>query len=442
MALRLWIPLLLFALFTLGSAETANDNQLLNQIKEDVQFADHLTSTMKPLDFMKFLRTAAPKALSFISATLKFVNLIFSFLGNNESQVLLAIKQVYNEMNRRFDVIDNELLDIKRQLNWTRVSNQFSKTERDITTVYRLFKDIYEGPLAIRASQKSYFVHSFENTCTNCALDLYHGIMGMNKGLSDDILQTAMTSLQYNRPKMQTFMLGLLKLLVLAVNNELAYRKLQFSDANYLYTKRQWETRLHNVTTKMGNTNQIIKTKYHNQAESDITIFSSNYPKRSILSNQIFSGKLYDFLVKKYDWRDWMVTVYKPISANQYHSNHVCDGYVKYRINDRDIVVASVDQSQQPINTAVAQSVIDGIKTTYMTYGRDCAYFCVTVGSKNKRNANQVYSTFPRETKDCNIYASVGVIYSGYDPLYHSKPERLVNQSTPGENSYSIYFFR
>ncbi|CAG2237559.1 unnamed protein product [Mytilus edulis] len=160
-------------------------------------------------------------------------------------------------MNSRFDVIDNELLDIKRQLNWTRVSNQFSKTERDITMVSRLLKNIYEGPLAIRNSEKMYFIHSFEKHVYKlCIRSISWHNGGANKGLSDAILQTAMTSLHYNRPKMQTFMLGILKLLVLGLNNELAYRKLQFGEADYLYTKRQWESRLYNVTEKMKTINE------------------------------------------------------------------------------------------------------------------------------------------------------------------------------------------
>lgn len=287
MRTKLFLPILLLTISTLDSVDTVADNQL-NQIKDGLKFANDLTTAMKPLAFTGFLGTAATNAISFISTTIKFVSLIFSFLGNNESQELLAIKQLYTEMNRRFDVIDNELLDIKRQLNWTRVSNQFSKTERDIITVTRLFKNIYEGPLAIRNSEKTYFINSFESTCTNCALDLYNSIMGVNKGLSDDILQTAMTSLQYNRPQMQTFMVGILKLLVLGLNNELAYRKLKFGDANYMYTKKQWELRLFNVTEKMKKINEVIKSKYEHQSEHDIALFSRNNPRRDRLSNQLF----------------------------------------------------------------------------------------------------------------------------------------------------------
>lgn len=441
MGLKLWLPFLLLAVFTIDFTDTSNDDQL-NQMKEGVQFADHLTSAMKSFEFMSFLETAAPNALSFISATIKFVSLIFSFPGNNESQELLAIKQLYNGMNRRFDVIDNELQKLERKLNWTRVSNQFSKTERDINTVSRLFKNIYESPLSIRDSQKKYFKQAYESTCTNCALNLYNGIMGINKGLSDDILQTAMTSLQYDRPRMQTFMLGLLKLLVLALNNELAYRKFNYSDSNYLYTKYQWESRLYNVTRKMRTINELIPTTYHNQAEKDVVSFSIEHPSSSF-SNQNFSKLLYDFLVQKYDLRDWLVIVYKPISGTQYHINHVCEGYRRYGMYGRDILIASVDQTKQPINTTVAKSIIDGVKTTYTTYGINCAYmnYCIKFADLVKRNAEQVYLLIPGETRDCNVYASVGVIDSWVDLWYHGKPQRLVQQRTPGVNSYSIHLF-
>lgn len=137
-----------------------------------------------------------------------------------------------------------------------------------------------------------------------------------------------------------------------------------------------------------------------------------------------------------------MVIVYKQISASKYHSNHVCDGYVKYGVYDRDIAVASVDQLRQPINTTVKHTIINGVSTTYSGGCRTYyLYGPVTQCFTQWNDADGIYLTYLRETRDCTKYASVGVIHSGYDPLYHGKPERLVHQRTSGKNSYSIHIF-
>ncbi|VDI68564.1 Hypothetical predicted protein [Mytilus galloprovincialis] len=446
MVFRVYLLTLLLILCAVQKTETVSINDL-NEIKDGVKFAETMTTAMKPLEFTEFLASAASKALPFISATLKFVNLIFSHIGNSESPELLQIKRLYNEMNRRFDIVDNELLDIKKLINWTRVSNQFSKIEREITTVSIQFKIIYDGPLAIRKSEKSYFMNAFESTCLNCALDLYHGIMGVNKGLSDDILQTAMTSLQYDRPKTQMFMLGIFKLLLLGLNNELAYRKLKFGNADYLFIKKQWESRLTNVTEKMKRIDEAVKIKYHDQAEKDIARISMQN-LRSVRSNHNFSEYLYDHLVQKYDWRDWLVVVYRPIWGVQNHVNHICDGYRRYGMYERDVLVASVDQSKDPINTTIADAITKGITTTHTTWTSGT---CHTTGNydicspgfwtTNKRNALEVYNLIPSETRDCNMYSSMGVIDSWVDLWYQGKSERLVHHRTPGSNSYSIHLF-
>lgn len=161
----------------------------------------------------------------------------------------------------------------------------------------------------------------------------------------------------------------------------------------------------------MKNINAVIISNYKHQSENDIATFSRNYPRRNSLSNQIFSEKL-----------------------NDYHSNHVCDGYVKYGMFDRDVVVASVDQLQQSIYITVARSIVNGVNTTYLRRGYSCGVGggytpkdCHDTYQWIHRNVKDLYLIFSGETRDCRIYASVGVIYSGYDSLYHGKPERLVH---------------
>lgn len=444
MNLRIFLCFLLLSLFAVEIANTAGGDEM-KEIQDGLKFAETITTALKPIEFVGFLGRAATPAISFISGTLKFLSLIFSHVGNSESQELLAIKRMYNHMNRRFDLIGKQLNDISLQVNWTRVSNQYSGIESHITAISSLLRNIYENPLALKENGKQDFIHTVENTCMICATELYNGIMGVNKGFSDDILQAAMETSKNDRPKMQTFMLGLFKLLVQGITNELAYHYFVHGENDYEIYRKQWKDRLVNITTKMQKINKEIKSKYHEQAEKDIALYSLKNHRNS-MPNQFFSENLYQFLVRKYDWRDWLLVVYKPISGVNNHINHICEGYRRYGMYGRDVLVASVDQTTDAINTTTADEMISRITTTYITCGEVChtgrMSRCIpNVCSTHNRDAQGVYLTIPGETRDCRMYASVGVIGSLVDLWYHGLPKRLVHKRTPGTNSYSIHLF-
>lgn len=431
---KLYLCFLVFGLISHLSL-AISDNEL-NEIKSGLSFADSLiTSTQQHL-FPTFMTGAASAAIGFISGTLKFVGFILSFLGTNESQELLAIKRLYTQMDKRFDAVDIQLSAIQKQIDWSRLKLQFGDLERNIKSDSIYLRSIYQSPIASKESEKDFFIHAWESNCWVCALNLYHGIMGSDVGFSDDILQVAMTTFDNDRPLTQTFMTGLFKLLVLSVTNELAYRSLKYPKASYVYQEHIWKQRLHNVTTRMMKFDEIIKNRYHEQAEKDILNFAKATPTSS-LTNEHFSKKLYDFLVQKFFWRDWLVIVYAPTS-NQY--NKVCDGYRKYSTYGRNIVVSSVDQSKTSINTTIAafriNSVMNAPPISHTTCSAPCThnYNCIPVCRTHYTDYDPM--EFPKSIKDCSVYDSVGVIYSG-DIWYQGIPKRLVQR----HGSYSIYLF-
>lgn len=416
-----------------------SDNEL-NEIKSGLSFADSLIASTQQYLFPTFMTGAASAAIGFISGTLKFVGFILSFFGTNESQELLAIKRLYTQVDKRFDAVDIQLSAIQKQIDWSRLKLQFGDLERNIKSDSIYLRSIYQSPIASKESEKDFFIHAWESNCWVCALNLYHGIMGSDVGFSDDILQVAMTTFDNDRPLTQTFMTGLFKLLVLSVTNELAYRSFKYPKASYVYQEDLWKQRLHNVTTRMLKFDEIIKNKYYEQAEKDILNLAKANPTSS-LTNERFSKKLYDFLVQKFYWRDWLVIVYNPISGDANHNNNLCDGYRKYRTYGRNIVVSSVVQSKPPINTTMAASLINSVMNAQPTRYQTCSkapcthnYNCIPICSTHYIHYNPMQ--FPTTQQDCSHYASVGVIYSG-DIWFQGLPKRLVHR----HGSYSIYLF-
>lgn len=169
---------LLCVVISLISYTNALSQTDVSTIKFAVEFSKEITVPMGSTGFENFLKSVVPDILKFITGTLGFINVIFSFIGNHESQELLEIKRLYATMNRRFDVLDLELNDVKRKIDWTRLKLQYSGIEMNIKSNSKLLRSIYEDPIENKESNKDYFTHSFESTCYLCAIKLYNGILG------------------------------------------------------------------------------------------------------------------------------------------------------------------------------------------------------------------------------------------------------------------------
>lgn len=273
-------------------------------------------------------------------------------------------------------------------------------------------------------------------------MDLYHGIMGTDCALTGDILIIAKNSFKNNRPQTQSFMIGILQLSIRGITSEIAYKKLKYSDTVSNYYLHEWEQRINNVTKRMQTIDEQVKVKYHDQAGIDINRIAA---EKHTLSNGAFSTYLYNFLIKKYFWRDWLVIIYNPINGGSNHMNKQCNGYIKYRFQGRNMVVASVDSMATRINKTQANIIISKLPTSYSYTSFDsCMYYgqyfpCI---QRTEYNADKIYSRFPDSIKStCVPFAADGVIDIHSGIYYQAPRERLVNTSTAGTKPYAVYLF-
>ena len=101
-----------------------------------------------------------------------------------------------------------------------------------------------------------------------------------------------------------------------------------------------------------------MQAKYYDQASIDIDKVSA---EEHSLCNDKFSTILYDFLRDKCYWRDWLVIVYKPLRGSQNHINHACNGFRKYGVYCRNIVVASIDSSKTHFKESETNNTLAGL---------------------------------------------------------------------------------
>lgn len=269
--------------------------------------------------------------------------------------------------------------------------------------------------------------------------------MGTDSVLTGDILKIAMDSFQYDRKQTQNFMIGILQLLLRGIQSEITYRK-QYGDPyfNFYLHEFEWGQRFRNVTDRMQTIYEQVKGKYHDQAGKDIDrTAADNYT----LSNGVFSSYLYNFLKKKYFWRDWLVVIYNPINGGSNHTNQQCDGFTKYRFHGRNMVVASVDSITTDMNKTQANVIISNLPRSHREKFNCVDYYYSASGYRTcytqvTYNADQVYKRFPDSVKSyCVPFAADGVIDIHSDIHYQAPPDRLFHTTTTGLKPYEVYMF-
>jgi hypothetical protein len=151
---------------------------------------------------------------------------------------------------------------------------------------------------------------------------------------------------------------------------------------------------------------------------------------------------MYDFLRDKYYWRDWLVIVYTPIRGSHNHIKHACNGFRKYGVYCRNIVLASVNSSKTNFKESKTNNILAGLPYSYFTLNRRRRFMCKREAFRKCvsvwhyiYNTQHVYDRFPVSAKSqCNPYASSEVIDINADVRYIYTSGRFVHRRTPGEN--------
>lgn len=95
--------------------------------------------------------------------------------------------------------------------------------ESNIHAVSEQFSRIYQVPESGINEQKKMFIISYKNGYIDSGSKLFTAFMQDHRVLSQGLLRPAMKYTRNDRGKMRAFMLGILKLLLMAARVELAY---------------------------------------------------------------------------------------------------------------------------------------------------------------------------------------------------------------------------
>jgi hypothetical protein len=129
--------------------------------------------------------------------------------------------------------------------------------------------------------------------------------------------------------------------------------------------------------------NQLKKAR-DKMAQQDRENFLDGWTKKwkADLTNQVNIGgstsdkaqRVYDFLSRKYDWRNWNVMVYNEVRGWSNHAVNYCgDHFTKFSWNGINIVVNHIDINKVQNNRAATVNILNSVETK--KYYRVCPMF-------------------------------------------------------------------
>lgn len=405
--------------------------------------------------FTTVVKDVAGTVTPFLKAFNSVVRLILGIQSSSaESHELQYLRNMSESISRRFDQVDSQFNDVKKLINWSAVQVSYGMLESNIHIASGQFNRIFQVPESGVNEQRKLFITSYQSGYRDSGTKLFTAFMQDQGVISQGLLRPAMEYTRKDRRKMRTFMLGILKLLLMAAKVEIAYLGAIDYNAVVPFYIHDWEIRIEQVKEKMIKTDIDLKNAYFAQSNSDIDRFSQNNTNLR-LSNQDFSRNLYEELSTKYYWRDWLVVASTHTEGRHDAHSKVCNGFIKSVYRTKDLVIDSVEHDKANFNTMEVHGLCASLKQTCQNkaYYQECPQYNRPRGSKSKRCGDYVYPSdaivifnwFNSAVTSCQTYSSVGIIGTGKNPVYYAGPVNSTSSrlslSVIGNCDFKVHFF-
>lgn len=416
--------------------------------------------------FTAVVKDVAKTVAPFLNAFTSVIKLIFGIQASSaESPELKYLRNMSESINRRFDQVNVQFNDVKNLIDWSAVQVSYGMLESNIHAVSDQFSRIFQVPESGANQQKRLFVISYHNGYIDSGSKLFTAFMQDHGVISQGLIRPAMKYTRNDRGKIRTFMLGILKLLMMAAKVELAYLGVKGYDSLIPFYIHQWQVRIEQVQEKMKAIDLELKNVYLPQSLKDIDRFALD-SKNVGLSNQNYSFNLYQELSTKYFWRDWLVIASTHTEGRSDAHSRVCNGVIRSVYRTKDILVDSVERSKPSFNMREVEGLYASLKQTcshtaiynacttpppcyynicgaepYFYHGRKrrCGDY------KNYSNADVIFNWFGAVRTSCSTYSSIGIISPNKNPAYYAGPSEGSSQRLfvkyLGLCKYNVHFF-
>ncbi|PAA85761.1 hypothetical protein BOX15_Mlig002390g1 [Macrostomum lignano] len=364
------VALLLCQLSGAAIAKDGDLFQLIDREKErenvskGMQAAELLLKLIRSNEFhavLDFIGTVGGPIAGTVTGVLKLI-IGGGNGGSSDSEDLKFARQAFAEINSKLESFTNEFREVKELIDWSAIQVSYGTYERSIRAMKTQLQLLIEAPSSSTEDLRKQFVMKYESDFQNAAEKIYDGIVNGDMIFTRNLLEASAKYTSNHRKQVQMFGLGLTQLLLQAVEIQMAYYDLKYSNQETTdYIKRVWDNRLMAVKAKMSDFDDTLVSRWVTQVPIDAERLVQDFKN---MPNNELALKLHTRLTEKFYWRVFGIAVYKDISGADKHAYSYCQGYKKLAYAGKNVVLSSVDKEKSSFDKLRANELLKSLKPT------------------------------------------------------------------------------
>ena len=363
------------------------------------------------------------------------------FLPKGPSPELQYMIKQFKEVNDRFDQVFAGLDDVKELIIKEAVREQYGRYTGQVSALSELLSHVIDAKAnnlsnATIEGRKEAFLDEYGKVA------LYTGLQTLYLGMTEkaNLLLHIPTSVRKytddDRVMTQNMMKGVLSVILKGVKVILAYYQLKGDETGYQDAKTEWTTKIQEITTHIQAVDKEVKDRWAEQLVLDVDKILT---QQKDLSNKDFADHLYTFLTSKYDWRDWYVIVYDPVSGDDMHYFTNKNAFTWMDVRGRNVIITSEPKEEGLLDDHFVRSNIEQIPS-----GRWVRhpFFWGHQNTFEIYNARELFNFMQEKigTPSCPWYRDLGsgVIKRSADPHYRAPAGKY---AVIGRSQYVYHVF-
>ncbi|KAM4581587.1 rapunzel 4 isoform 1-T4 [Odontesthes bonariensis] len=284
-------------------------------------------------------------------------------LDNVESKEAAFMKEQFQKVRDRLDVISEEIQRINDEIKKSTVDATYFSVEENINNQFRKYMDILNAKPKFREVKKKLFLEHFAKTGGDKNLHiLYNSVTGESFS-GESVLEVVLNYEEKSRRPMEDFCARLKKLFCIGLIALLGHAALKGYDEEDVLLK-DWGEKMNDVQAKMNAVIEDCIVSFPKQAEQDSRRLVRD---EAGLTNQQLADAIIEKLKKKYDWVHWSVRIFRSPSglfANK-KDYHCPTGKSRFQVPSSDEklnVWVSYSSSPEPVDKNRIQQLIQSQK--------------------------------------------------------------------------------
>lgn len=97
--------------------------------------------------------------------------------ASNQSAELNNLRELSEKINQKLDDVISQFSELKNLIRWTAIQSSYATYETNIRSVFRYFRQIFEGPLSKMNNTKELFINSYNSDFHDSGSKLFQGFV-------------------------------------------------------------------------------------------------------------------------------------------------------------------------------------------------------------------------------------------------------------------------